>query len=208
MYFVRAARVVRVPLARLWEGVTETFLNISIPLLVLLTALALSPSSYSSVVLTPDFSLGFFADSAEEFANQLYLALTLSEQESLAMRQRARLSSKRFSVAAFEKGFGEVWKEVKEWVSWLYHCTYCGSHSIYFLDHLHARMSWPFLTCCLYILSSLHHKIVFDESVIALKSSFRSSLWVHGQSGQRRYTLASPDLLEFTSNHFRSRKSL
>jgi alpha-1,2-mannosyltransferase len=62
-------------------------------------------------------SLGFFADSVEEFAHQLYLALTLSEQESLAMRQRARLSSKRFSVEAFEQGFGEVWKEVKEWIS-------------------------------------------------------------------------------------------
>jgi hypothetical protein len=60
------------------------------------------------------FHLGYFAVSAEEFAEQLYMALQMDEKEALGMRTRARESSARFSTVAFESGFRALWEDIKK----------------------------------------------------------------------------------------------
>ncbi|CCA75133.1 related to ALG11 protein [Serendipita indica DSM 11827] len=57
---------------------------------------------------------GFHAVTVDEFATQLHKALTLPPEEALAMRERARRSSERFSTTAFEHGFGALWEDVRE----------------------------------------------------------------------------------------------
>ncbi|CAG7853005.1 GDP-Man:Man(3)GlcNAc(2)-PP-Dol alpha-1,2-mannosyltransferase; AltName: Full=Asparagine-linked glycosylation protein 11 homolog; AltName: Full=Glycolipid 2-alpha-mannosyltransferase [Serendipita indica DSM 11827] len=57
---------------------------------------------------------GFHAVTVDEFATQLHKALTLPPEEALAMRERARRSSERFSTTAFERGFGALWEDVRE----------------------------------------------------------------------------------------------
>jgi hypothetical protein len=61
-----------------------------------------------------NYLLGYLATSAEEFAEQLYTALSMEEKDGLEMRARARKSSARFSTAAFENGFGALWEDVKK----------------------------------------------------------------------------------------------
>ncbi|KAG8863218.1 asparagine-linked glycosylation protein [Serendipita sp. 405] len=56
---------------------------------------------------------GFHASTDEEFAEQLYRALTLPPEEMLRMRERARKGSRRFSTQNFEDGFGELWNAAK-----------------------------------------------------------------------------------------------
>ena len=48
---------------------------------------------------------GFHATTAEEYAQGFRKALTLSPEETLAMRQRARKSAERFT----DRGFAEKW---------------------------------------------------------------------------------------------------
>ncbi|KAG8818895.1 asparagine-linked glycosylation protein [Serendipita sp. 399] len=56
---------------------------------------------------------GFHASTDEEFARELYRALTLPPGEMLRMRERARRGSQRFSTENFEDDFGELWSAVK-----------------------------------------------------------------------------------------------
>ncbi|CAG8597414.1 7148_t:CDS:2, partial [Acaulospora colombiana] len=58
--------------------------------------------------------LGFLATTAEEFASQLYAALSLSQNESMAMRDRARRKSREFSTEEFEKGFRALWEAIQK----------------------------------------------------------------------------------------------
>ncbi|PVF99536.1 hypothetical protein CPB86DRAFT_783661 [Serendipita vermifera] len=57
---------------------------------------------------------GFLATAAEEFASQLYAALSLSQTESVAMRDRARRKSREFSTEEFEKEFRALWEAIQK----------------------------------------------------------------------------------------------
>lgn len=57
------------------------------------------------VILITDIRIGFHASTPEEFADGFAQALSLSDDEIVAMRQRARKSSWRFS----EKVFSDAW---------------------------------------------------------------------------------------------------
>ena len=60
--------------------------------------------------LPANILLGFHATTAVEYAEGFRKALTLSPEETLAMRQRARKSSERFT----DKGFADKWLQNAE----------------------------------------------------------------------------------------------
>lgn len=52
-----------------------------------------------------NFATGFHASTADEYAEGFLKALSLSREETLAMRRRARKSAERFT----DRGFAEKW---------------------------------------------------------------------------------------------------